>query len=406
MWDWLKDLAKKYMLAPLTAWATSNFVQPATQALQSGLAGQLDGVAPGLSQAAGLAPGGTPQPPASAPSQPAPEGESFFGSLLDRLKGFFGFGGTPASNTPSQDGSHRGFFGRLFGGLFDMIKSFFGFLLTAVVGLFTGVSSLVTGKQSPGDAVSFAKTVAGATPDGTAPSAVGATTRQDVRTAVTQATTEVKQGIGEIAQGHIRSGAGTMVGGVWHGARDLWNISMNALDGLGKGGAAMKFFMLHEWTREQASGIVASLWQESKLNIRAVGDHGHARGIAQWQEPRQRIIRNATGIDVRNAPFEKQLEAIQWELTQGAATEREAGNMLRRARTAKEAGDIFSRYYERPLRRELEASNRGAMAHRIDTVVSAVVDKHVQAYEVQTAQVIPTSALTTPGQTQQVNAKG
>src|SRR5262245_14620539 len=61
--------------------------------------------------------------------------------------------------------------------------------------------------------------------------------------------------------------------------------------------------------------------------------------------------------------YQEQLEAVQWELTQGP--EKRAGDRIRRAKTASEAGDITSRHYERPLAANKDAATRANTAERI-----------------------------------------
>lgn len=131
----------------------------------------------------------------------------------------------------------------------------------------------------------------------------------------------------------------------------------------GNRGAAMDavgFFERLGWTREQAAGIVANLRHESKLNPRAVGDSGLAYGVAQWHPDRQANFKAWAGKDIRDSSLMEQLQFVNYELTQGA--ERRAGQLLRAAQNAQQAGEIVSRYYERPARADLEATRRGASA--------------------------------------------
>lgn len=60
---------------------------------------------------------------------------------------------------------------------------------------------------------------------------------------------------------------------------------------------------------------------------------------------------------------EEQNVAVDWELRN---TEKTAGDALRRAKTAAEAGDIVSRQYERPGSADAEASNRARSADAFD----------------------------------------
>lgn len=127
--------------------------------------------------------------------------------------------------------------------------------------------------------------------------------------------------------------------------------------------SAMQYFMQQGWSREQAAGIVANLSAESGMDHGNVGDGGQAYGLAQWHPDRQEAFRRWAGKDIRNSTRAEQLAFVHYELTQG--NEREAGNRLRRASTAGQAGDIVTRYYERPKYADRDAATRSAMAERI-----------------------------------------
>ncbi|KAF1069156.1 MAG: hypothetical protein GAK45_01177 [Pseudomonas citronellolis] len=129
---------------------------------------------------------------------------------------------------------------------------------------------------------------------------------------------------------------------------------------------AMDFFKAQGWSGAQAAGLVANLAQESNLDPAAKGDWGlsgpEARGIGQWHWDRQQEFKKWAGFGLHDerADFMKQLEFVQYELTQGA--EQKAGNLLRAAQNADDAGGVVSRYYERPAATEAEAAKRGQMA--------------------------------------------
>lgn len=140
---------------------------------------------------------------------------------------------------------------------------------------------------------------------------------------------------------NLPSGGGRMVGG-----------RIGRLGGVAKSGQsgspreqALSYFQSQGWSAEQAAGIVANLEKESQLNTGAIGDGGEAVGIAQWHPDRQNKFRSLYGENLKGAPLEKQMAFVQWELEN---TERGAGSMLRGAKTAKEAGVLFSQFYERP----------------------------------------------------------
>jgi len=123
------------------------------------------------------------------------------------------------------------------------------------------------------------------------------------------------------------------------------------------------------WTKEQAAGIAANLWQESKFDPSAVGDGGKAYGIAQWHPDRQAAFKRLFKKDIQGSTLEEQLMFLTYEMNQG--NEQQAGDKVRAARTAAEAAATVSRYYERPRDTEAEASKRAAAAMQIDLAYGA-----------------------------------
>lgn len=126
---------------------------------------------------------------------------------------------------------------------------------------------------------------------------------------------------------------------------------------------SMKFFMEKGWSKEQAAGITANLVAESGMRTGAVGDSGRAYGVAQWHPDRQREFAKWSGKDIREATLQEQLGFVHYEKTQGR--ERAAGDRLKNASTAQQAGSVVSQYYERPADRYGEASKRANMAAKI-----------------------------------------
>lgn len=134
-------------------------------------------------------------------------------------------------------------------------------------------------------------------------------------------------------------------------------------------GEAVKYFMGQGWSREQAAGITAGLGHESSFNPRAVGDRGAAYGLAQWHGDRQANFRQVFGHDIRQSTMGEQLAFVQWELTH---SEKRAGEMIRRAATAREAGGAASRFYERPADVMGNVRVRGAAAERLAAQTAAL----------------------------------
>lgn len=135
------------------------------------------------------------------------------------------------------------------------------------------------------------------------------------------------------------------------------------------GAQIKKYFTDRGWTNEQAAGIAANVMSESGGNMRESGDNGKAFGLAQWHSDRQAAFARWAGHDIRTATLEEQLGFIQYELTQGS--ESAAGNALRGAKTANEAGSILSKRYERPADVEGEALRRGNLAQTLAGVKGA-----------------------------------
>lgn len=123
---------------------------------------------------------------------------------------------------------------------------------------------------------------------------------------------------------------------------------------------AIDHFIKKGWTREQATGIVANLDQESRLDTGAIGDGGKAYGVAQWHPDRQEDFKQWAGKDIRQSTLEEQLNFVNYELSQGK--ERQAGDRLRETSSAGDAASVVSRYYERPKDREGEALRRSEKA--------------------------------------------
>lgn len=125
----------------------------------------------------------------------------------------------------------------------------------------------------------------------------------------------------------------------------------------------LKFFMGLGWTKDQAAGIVANLQHESGMKADAKGDGGKAYGIAQWHPDRQANFKKWSGKDIRDSTAQEQMRFVNYELTQGA--EKKAGNLLRASTNARQAGEIVSKHYERPLRQADEMAKRGETAVQI-----------------------------------------
>lgn len=94
--------------------------------------------------------------------------------------------------------------------------------------------------------------------------------------------------------------------------------------------------------------------------MNAIGDGGHAYGLIQWHKDRQDNFKKFSGKDIRDSTADEQLSFMVHELTSG--TERGAGNKLKGATSAEQAGQLASKFYVRPADVQGEASRRGSYA--------------------------------------------
>ena len=120
------------------------------------------------------------------------------------------------------------------------------------------------------------------------------------------------------------------------------------------------FWKSKGFSHEQASGIVANEYKESRCNPKAVWDNGAAHWIFQWHDPRRSSIETKFEKKVLEMTHTQQLEAAYWEMTN--TSESKVMEPLKSATTAREAGAIFSRIYERPANEIGEMNSRGEMA--------------------------------------------
>src|SRR5262249_37498817 len=107
----------------------------------------------------------------------------------------------------------------------------------------------------------------------------------------------------------------------------------------------LAIFANHDWSKAQAAGLIANIEAESAFDPQAIGDGGAAFGICQWHSDRQDAFRRQFGFSIQDADYGKQLEFVAFELTK---TEARAGNALRGADNAQDAGEIVCSLYERP----------------------------------------------------------
>lgn len=158
-----------------------------------------------------------------------------------------------------------------------------------------------------------------------------------------------------IAQGRPEIDPSEVLGSIYKSQgglnADLINKSMDYFQGMG-------------WSRAHAAGITANLGLESNFDPKAIGDSGRAYGIAQWHAPRQQQFAKWAGKSIKDSSLEEQMGFVHYELTEGE--EKKAGDLLRATSTARDAGDIVSRKYERPADSNGDAAKRAAVAEYLD----------------------------------------
>ena len=155
----------------------------------------------------------------------------------------------------------------------------------------------------------------------------------------------------------------TQFGGAGHEVND--NFSMGGADKDQKT-RALQFFMSKGWSKAQAAGIVANLDAESGLSAHPVGwnDGGKAHGVAQWHGERWKHLKEWAAKNKRDPnDLATQMDYFNYELSEGDM--KAAGAKLRKQTTAAGAGDVVSRYDERPAAREQAAAARGKAAQQI-----------------------------------------
>lgn len=121
------------------------------------------------------------------------------------------------------------------------------------------------------------------------------------------------------------------------------------------------------WSEAAAAGIVGNLHHESGARHDGPwGDGGNSGGIAQWDATRRAAFEAWSGTPFRQSTRRQQLDYIHYELTQGNDRgARRAGELLRNATDAMQAGRDFSINYERPAGRMGEALSRGRTAENM-----------------------------------------
>lgn len=171
--------------------------------------------------------------------------------------------------------------------------------------------------------------------------------------------------------------------GLWGGLKAMWNSDWVSVKQTGEGNNYQQWagdqFQKAGWSANQTKGLLSNIQAESSFNPFNVGDSGKAFGLGQWHADRQAMYAKLYGHTMQSVKdprqaLREQLGFIQWELTH---TEKKAGDRLRQALTAYDAGRIVSRDYERPASRA-EDLRRGRTAENVTVNVKVTAPTGMQ----------------------------
>lgn len=143
--------------------------------------------------------------------------------------------------------------------------------------------------------------------------------------------------------------------------RDVAKDPASGKSAVASASGIVDYFVRQGWSKEQATGIAANLYSESKLNPNNENKTSGMYGIAQWDKQRRGDFEGFAGHPIYGSSLDEQLAFVQYELTQGK--QQDAGRRLRQSGTAGEAGYTFGHYYERPdLAGDAIARQRGQLS--------------------------------------------
>jgi hypothetical protein len=139
------------------------------------------------------------------------------------------------------------------------------------------------------------------------------------------------------------------------------------------------------WPEHIATGMVASLIQESDLDPKRKNKDSGMYGVAQWDTSRRADFKAWAGKSIYDSSLDEQLEFMNYELTKGK--EQKAGALLRMAKSDKEAARIHSDKYERP-------SDTGKWAANVPRreLLAEILSSQQRAIGATAAMSLPTGA--------------
>lgn len=144
---------------------------------------------------------------------------------------------------------------------------------------------------------------------------------------------------------------------------------------------AVKRLMDKGWTKEQASGMVGSLMQESStLNENETNKQSGAYGVAQWlDKSRIAAFEKFAGRPLKGSSFDQQLDFMNYELTEGSY--KKAGNAIKGAQSVGEAAELHRKLYEIPGEQEANDVKRRANGEKVYGAVNDAVAPPVAAVD-------------------------
>lgn len=165
-----------------------------------------------------------------------------------------------------------------------------------------------------------------------------------------------------------------MDGSAWGGL--VPHPSMSSKDVAARAKEAISYLVGKGWTQAQATGIVANLVSESKLDPHAINPDGVAKGIAQWRTARQAQIQKQFHVpSVLALDLKGQLDAVDWELRSSPSYSR-VGEMLKQTQDVASAARLISNRYEVPATTQaglaVEANKRIGVALGLEKQIGTV----------------------------------
>jgi hypothetical protein len=110
--------------------------------------------------------------------------------------------------------------------------------------------------------------------------------------------------------------------------------------------SAFDFFVKTGWSEAQAAGLIGNIQLESSFDATIANPSNGAFGLFQWLGSRQDDFARKFGHKIQQSSFDEQLTFANFELLEGKM--KTAGDALKQAQTAREAGIIVCQKYEIP----------------------------------------------------------